>query len=200
MAVNKQPKDLDVYVRGAANAIYQNHWDAVNGWTGWFLLDASPQGSSPAAVADSAGREFLFTRTGDEMYVKQWDAGPGWRAWQDFGPIAVPPPAPPPPLPPGELSLLTGIRCTPAGGKLKVNITVRKPKGHKKARVTKIVFFTKGKGARKRVDHKAPFLVHIQINKPAGGKGRVYARVYYKRGSSKKLHHKLVSRTYKVCA
>jgi hypothetical protein len=98
------------------------------------------------------------------------------------------------------VSLTTGIRCTPPGGKLRVNIKVRKPAGRKPAHVTKIVFFTKGKGARKRVDRHAPFVVHIQINRRAGTTGRIYARVYYTRGHSRTVHRKVVSRSYKVCA
>ena len=65
--------------------------------------------------------------------------------------------------------------------------------------MTKIVFFTKGKGRKIRMDRKSPFVVRIQINRPAGSTGRVYARVYYKRSARGKLHRKTVSRRYTVC-
>jgi hypothetical protein len=65
--------------------------------------------------------------------------------------------------------------------------------------VTKIVFFTRGKGRRVRTDRKAPFEVHLKINRPAGSTGRVYARVYYKRTAHGKTYRKVVSRRYKVC-
>jgi hypothetical protein len=91
------------------------------------------------------------------------------------------------------------VLCTPAGGRLRVSLTIKKPKGKAKPRVTKIVFFTKGKGRRVQVDSKAPFQVHLRINRPAGSTGRVYARVYYKRTARGKVHRKVVSRRYTVC-
>jgi hypothetical protein len=65
--------------------------------------------------------------------------------------------------------------------------------------VSRIVFFTKGKGRRVRTDRKAPFEVRLRINRPAGTKGTVYARVYYKRSARGKTHRKVVSRRYTVC-
>src|SRR4051794_23403347 len=201
-AVNKQPKDVDVYVRGAGNAVYQNHWDSVNGWTNWFLLDATPVSSSPVALSDNAGREFLFTRSGDQAAVKVWTTSGGWTAWQDFGPIAVPAPAPPPPPPPppGEVGLLAGLGCTPSGGKLKVSVAIHKRKGKSRARVVRVTFFTRGKGRHVRVDHHRPWLVHLKIDKPPGTHGKVYARVYFRRSKHGQLHKKLVSRRFTVCA
>jgi hypothetical protein len=99
----------------------------------------------------------------------------------------------------GEVNLETGLRCTPPGGKLRVNVSVRKPKHGPRARVTKIVFYTKGKGRAVRIDHRSPFAVRLPVNKPAGKTGKVYARVYYRRSKHGKLHHKTVSRRYVVC-
>jgi hypothetical protein len=135
---------------------------------------------------------------------KDWNATTGWGAWTDFGPVALSAPSPPPPAPAptpadGEVSLETGVRCTPASGRLRVNIAVRKPKGKAKAHVTKIVFYTKGKGRTVRVDSTTPFVVRMKINRPAGSNGRVYARVYYRRGTKGPIHHKTVSRRYSVC-
>jgi len=114
-------------------------------------------------------------------------------------PQPAPTPPPPVPAPDGEVEIETGVRCTPPGGRLRVSINVRKPKGKAKARVSKIIFFTKGKGRAVRSDRKAPFVVRIKINRPAGSAGRVYARVYYKRSARGKLHRKTVSRRYTVC-
>lgn len=200
-AVNKQPHDLDLYVRGANNALYQNHWDSVNSWSNWFLLDSTPIGSSVAAVSDKASREILFSRTGDEMYAKTWTNPGGWTRWADFGPIAVPSPAPPAPPPPsGEVGLTAGLGCTPPGGKMRVVVKVRKRKGSRRARVVRVTFFTRGKGRHVRVDHHKPWIVHLQINRPAGTHGRVYARVYFRRSKHGKLHKKIVSRRFTVCA
>jgi hypothetical protein len=198
MAVNKQPHDLDLYVRGGGDALYQRHWDSVNSWGGYTLLDPTPLGSAPAAVSDSASREILFMRKGDELYVKVWKSGTGWSAWTGFGAIAVPPPPAPPPRD-GEVGLSAGLHCTPPGGRLRVTITIHKPKGKARARVARIVFFTRGKGRTVTVDRRRPYAARIPVNKAAGKTGRVYARVYFRRSKHGKLHHKTVSRHYTVC-
>ncbi|HEX6027022.1 MAG TPA: hypothetical protein VFZ00_33800, partial [Solirubrobacter sp.] len=82
---------------------------------------------------------------------------------------------------------------------LRVTVRVRKRPGAKRARVVKIVFFTRGKRRHVRVDRKKPYRVRLRINRPAGSKGRVYARVYYRRSKHGKLHRKTVSRRYVVC-
>jgi hypothetical protein len=198
-AVNQQPHDLDVYVRGGGNAIYQDHWDSVHSWTGFRLLDASPQGSSVAVASEQAGGEFLFSRNGDEMYEKVWQSTSGWSSWTDFGPIAVPPP-PTPPAPPQEVNLVAGLTCTPPGGRIRVSVAVHKPAHGRRARVVRIVFFTRGRGRTVRVDRKRPFVARLPVNVPAGKSGRVFARVYFRRTAHGALHHKTVSRRYRVCA
>jgi hypothetical protein len=189
---------LNVYVRGAGNATYARSWSGA--WSDWILLDQFPIDSSPAAGGDP-NTEWIYARKGDRLVRKEWNGA--WQPWTDFGPVAVPPPpapAPPTPvLPDGEANLETGVRCTPAGGRLRVKITVRKPTGKRKARVSRIVFYTKGKGRAVRSDRKSPFVVRIRINRPAGTSGRVYARVYYRRSARGKLHRKTVSRRYTVC-
>ena len=92
------------------------------------------------------------------------------------------------------------MRCTPPGGRLRVNITIRKRKGTAKPRVSRIVFYTKGRGRSVRVDRKSPFVVRMKVNRPAGKSGRVYARVYFRRSAKGKLHRKTVSRRYTVCS
>jgi hypothetical protein len=202
-SVSRADNVIDLFVRGAGNGTYQRSWTPA-GWGAWTLLDPTPMDSSPAAAAQDANREWIVARRGQSLAYRQWDAVSGWTGWQDLGPVAVPaPPAapspPPPPAPDGEVNLETGVTCTPPGGRLRVNIKVRKPKGKAKPRVTKIVFYTKGKGRNIRVDTKSPFVVRIKINRPAGSTGRVYARVYYKRSAHGKVHRKTVSRRYTVC-
>lgn len=202
-SISRQENVINVYAR-AGDATYARGWNPA-GWTDWMLLDSSPIASAPAAGADGADREYLFARRGnDSVQYKEWNAGTGWNAWVDIGQIALPPP-PAPPAPPasppidGQIDLKTGLRCTPAGGRLRVSVSVRKPKGKAKPRVSRIVFFTKGKGRQVRVDRKSPYEVHIPINRPAGSTGRVYARIYYKRSAHGKTYRKVVSRRYKVC-
>jgi len=193
---------LNVYVRGRGYATYQRSWGS-GGWTNWFLLDGAPIDSTPAAFSDDPSREAIVARHGANLWLKGWTASTGWGAWSDLGPVAVPlppAPAPPPPPPPdGEVGLDTGLRCTPPDGKLRVSIAIHKAKGKAKPRVVKIVFYTKGKGRRVRVDRRRPFVVRMTINRPAGATGRVYARVYYRRSKHGRIHRKTVSRRYVVC-
>ena len=60
-----------------------------------------------------------------------------------------------------------------------------------------VVFFVRH-GSR-RVDHRRPFVVRLRMNQRAGKRGRVYARVFYRRSGSRKLRHKTVSRKFKMC-
>jgi hypothetical protein len=196
-AVNSQVHSLDIYVRGGGDVLYQRHWDSVNSWGNYTAIDSTPLGSSVAAVSDRPGRDLLFMRRGDLLYQKTWDSATGWSGWDVFASISVPV-APPPPQD-GEVGLVAGLRCTPPGGRLRVSITIHKPKGKARARVQRIVFFTRGRGRDVRVDRKRPFSVRIRINAPAGKTGRVFARVYFRRSKHGKLHHKTVSRRYTVC-
>ena len=198
--MSRAPGLENVYVRGAGNATFSRTWTGSE-WTPWAQLDATPIESSPAAGGDGPDHEWLFARGAGGLLYKQWTASGGWGAWTDFGPVAVPPPPAPAPAPPsdGEVSLEAGVRCTPPAGKLRVSITVRHAKHRAKPRVSRIVFFTKGKGRAVRTDRRAPFVVRMKINRPAGATGRVYARVYYRRGAHGALHRKTVSRRYEVC-
>ena len=197
--LSRAPNGLNVYGRGLADATYQRVW-SPQGWSGWLQVDPTPIDSTPVPFSDDPSREALVAKRGDHLLLKSWSAGVGWGPWTDLGTIAVPPPAPLPQQPlDGELNLVAGLRCTPAGGKLRVSIAVRKRAGQAKARVQRIVFYTRGKGREVRVDQRAPFVVRIGINRPAGTTGRVYARVYYRRSKHGKLHRKTVSRRYAVC-
>ncbi len=200
-AVSRTENVVNLYVRGAGNLVYQRAWTLAGGWSGWFVLDGAPVTSAPAAAGGGPLSEWVVARAGNGLVLKQWN-GKEWGTWVDLRAVAVPAPAPapaPPAPPDGELGIETGLRCTPPGGRVRVTVTVRKPKGGKKARVSRIVFFTKGKNRAIRVDRKAPFVVRIRINRPAGTQGRVYARVYYRRSAKGKLHRKTVSRRYTVC-
>ena len=99
--------------------------------------------------------------------------------------------------PDGNVSLDAGIRCTPPGGLLRVSVKVRKRAGRPAPRVQRIVFFVRN-GPR-RTDRRRPYTVRLRMHRPAGQKGRVYARVYFRRAGSKKLHTKTVSRRFVMC-
>jgi hypothetical protein len=133
--------------------------------------------------------------------------GSGWQSLSGLMLSWDPPPAPPPPPPPspapaapvpdGSVKLQAGIRCTPPGGRLKVNLKIKRRKGRKAPRVRRVVFFIRG-GARK-VDRKRPYVVKLRVRRPAGSRGRVYARVVFTRPGSKKLRRKTVSRRFVMC-
>ena len=200
-SISRAPGYVNIYARAPSLAVWARSW--VSTWSDWALLDSAPVDSTPAAFSDAPDHEAVIARKGADLVLKSWTAAAGWGPWTDLGPIAVPAPAAPAPAPPpppdGEVNLVAGVRCTPPGGRARVSISIRKQKGAAKPRVRRIVFFTKGKGRRVRVDRKAPFVVHILINRPAGTTGRIYARVYFRRSAHGPLHHKTVSRRYSVC-
>jgi hypothetical protein len=74
---------------------------------------------------------------------------------------------------------------------------IRHRAGRTPARVLFVVFFVRH-GSR-RVDHRRPFVVRLRMHQRAGKRGRVYARVFYRRSGSRKLHHETVSRKFKMC-
>ena len=51
----------------------------------------------------------------------------------------------------------------------------------------------------RKVDRKKPYSARLRPRTKAGKKGRVYARVFYKRSGSKQVRRKTVSRRYVMC-
>jgi hypothetical protein len=190
VAITTVPGTVDLFVRWVDRALYQKHWSG-SAWTDWTLVDPAQMDSTPAAVSDSAGAVDVFAFAGGGVFTKFWRGG--WGPWTAMGPVV--PPAPP--APDGELRLNAGIRCTPPGGKLKVNIKIRTRKGHRAPLVKRVRFFVKH--GPHRTDHKRPFVVRLQLNRRAGSRGRVYAKVYFKRSKHGKLRHKTVSRRFVMC-
>ena len=60
-----------------------------------------------------------------------------------------------------------------------------------------MVFFVRS--SARKTDRHAPYVAHLRLNRPAGTKGRVYARAYYTRKGSRKLRRKTVSRRFVMC-
>ena len=188
-----------IFIRGLDNRIYASRWAAGDTtWSSYAQIDPRAVESSPGAAGDGAGLEWVVVRGGNGLLYNEYRAGGGWSGWGDLGPVAVPaPPQPtapaPTPTPAGDVNLEASAGCTPAGGLLRVRISIKQVKG----KMVRVVFFTKGKGRKVKTDKKAPFDVRIQINRPAGKSGRVYARMYYKRGGH--VRDKTVSGRYTVC-
>jgi hypothetical protein len=197
--LSRMENHVDVFVRGTDRALHQRFWRGGAGWGAWRQIDALPLDSAPAAASDAPGHIVLFARRGVGIAVKEWRQGPGWSSWVDWGPVAPPaPPAPPPPpLPDGSVELTTGVRCTPPGGRLRVSLKIRKRPGRPAPRVRRVVFFVKP-GPR-RVDQRRPWVRRLVLNRPAGSKGRVYARAFYTRKGSKKVRRKTVSKRFVMC-
>ena len=184
-----------------------------SGWAQFTSLmsggDFSGDGKPDILARAQDGRLLMYRGDGDGGFVtgSAEQVGSGW---QSLGGLLLswdPPPAPAPPAPPapapgapvpdGRVKLQAGIRCTPPGGRLKVNLKVRKRAGKRSPRVRRVVFFIRG-GARK-VDRKRPYVARLRVRRPAGSRGRVYARVVFTRPGSKKLRRKTVSRRFVMC-
>jgi hypothetical protein len=199
----RENDQLDLFVRGGNRALYQRSWTIAGSWTPWYYLDATPLDSTPAAVSDTPGHLLLIARSGTSLAIKEWRAAAGWTGWSDWGPVA--PPAPPPPpaaapapaTPDGLATLRAGLRCTPPGGHLVVKVSVRHRAGMPRAHVRRVVFYVRN-GPR-RTDRKRPYRARIKLNRKAGTKVRVFARIYYTRGKGKKVHRKTVSRRFVMC-
>jgi hypothetical protein len=186
-----------------------------SGWGPFTALmaggDFSGDGHPDILARTSDGRLLLYRGNGTGGFVNEArpQIGSGWGSLSplllssELNPPPLPPPPPPPappsaPLPSGRVKLQAGIRCTPPGGLLKVNLKVRKRTGAKAPRVRKVVFFVKH-GPRK-TDRRRPYVVRLRIHRKAGTKGRVFARVFFKRPGSKKLRVKTVSRRFVMCS
>ena len=78
-----------------------------------------------------------------------------------------------------------------------MRVRIRRRAGRPPPRVLFVVFFVRG--GSKRVDHRRPFVVRLRMNQRAGKRGRVRARVYYRRAGSKKLRRTTVSKRFKMC-
>lgn len=180
------------------------------GWGGFTALttrgDFSGDGFPDILARRSDGALLVYRGNGATGFISPYpQVGSGWQSLAYItligqGPhqLAPTPPAPPStPLPDGRARLNAGDHCTPPGGRLHVSLRIRKRKGHPLPKVVKVVFFVRH-GPR-RVDRKKPYEVRLRLRRPAGQKGRVYARVYFKRKGTKKLRHKTVARRYVMC-
>jgi hypothetical protein len=180
------------------------------GWGGFTALTARGDFSGdgyPDVLARAAdGGLFMYRGNGETGFIAPYpQVGSGWQSLSFItligqGPhqLAPTPPAPATtPVGEGRVHLSAGDHCVPPGGRLHVSLKIKKRKGHKRPRVVKVVFFVRH-GPRK-TDRKKPYEVRLRLRRPAGQKGRVYARVFFKRSGTKKLRHKTVARRYVMC-
>ena len=149
----------------------------------------------------------MYRGDGDGGFVtgRREQVGSGWQSlgglMLSWDPPAPPPPPPPPPAPrppDGSVRLQAGIRCTPPGGRLKVNLKVRKRSGAAlAARAPGRLLHPR----RRAQDRPQAAVRRAAAGQPArpGSRGRVYARVVFTRPGSKKLRRKTVSRRFVMC-
>ena len=181
-----------------------------SGWGGFTALtsrgDFSGDGFPDILARTSDGALLMYRGNGRTGFFSPYpQVGAGWQSLSYItligqGPHSLAPtPAAPPsaPVGSGRVRLNAGDHCTPPGGRLHVSLKVRKRKGSPRPRVVKVVFFVRN-GPR-RVDRKKPYAARLRLRRPAGQKGRVYARVYFRRAGTKKLRKKTVARRYVMC-
>jgi hypothetical protein len=182
------------------------------GWGGFTALttrgDFSGDGVPDILARTADGLLLMYRGNGRGGFISPYlQVGSGWQTLTYLtligqGPptAASPPPPPAPPsatLPDGRVRLNAGDHCVPPGGRLHVSLRIRKRRGHPRPRVVKVVFFVRN-GPR-RVDRKKPYEVRLRLRRPAGQKGRVYARVFFRRQGTKRLRKKTVARRYVMC-
>ena len=212
-------------VNGSALLLYRGN--GAGGWgpkqgeqigSGWAQFTALASGGDfsgdgkPDVLARTPDGALLLYRgngAGGWITGQGEPVGSGWNGLAHLTLVPTTPAAPPAPptpepvappavpVPDGRVSLTAGIRCTPPGGLLRVSLKVRKRSGRPAPKVQRIVFFVRN-GPR-RTDRRRPYSVRLRMHRPAGQKGRVYARVYFKRAGSKQLRAKTVSRRYVMC-
>jgi hypothetical protein len=182
------------------------------GWQGFTALlgggDFDGDGKADVLARAPDGRLLLYHGNGAGGWIKS-TGDPIGTGWQSLGnltliPGSIPPPPPPPPAPPavpvpgGSVHVVKGGKhCTISGRRMRVTLKIKRVRGRAAPRVVKVSFFVR-KGA-KIVDHHRPYVVHLRMRQAAGHRGRVFARVYFRRAGSHKLKHKLVSRRFRIC-
>jgi FG-GAP-like repeat len=214
----------DVIARQPAGGLFLYEGNGAGGWTsgipsqigsGWQQFtalagggDFSGDGKPDVLAQHGDGRLLLYEGNGAGGWISGVPVGIG-TGWAGLAQLTLatlwtpPPPPPPPPSPPsaplpdGRVRLTTGIRCTPPGGRLRVSLRVRRRPGRAAPRVLRVRFFARG-GPR-RVDRRAPYVARLPMKRPAGSRGRVYARVYYRRAGSDRVRKKTVSRRFVMC-
>ncbi len=199
--------DRGGFVTGTAETI-------GSGWQPFTALltprDWSGDGKRDLLARDADGLLLMYRGNGRGGFVtgQREQIGTGWNSlsaltlvWDPIPPAPRPAPPPAPPaaaIPDGSARIKVTRGCTRPGGRLKVRVRIRRRAGRTPPRVLFVVFFVRG--GSKRVDHRRPFVVRLRMNQAAGKRGRVRARVYFRRSGSKKLRSKTVSKRFRMCA
>ncbi len=201
---------LRLYRGNGAGGWMDNGIVVGSGWQDFTALagggDFSGDGKPDVLARPPDGSLRLYRGNGAGGWIDNGVViGSGWNGltYLTLAGGAPPPPAAPSapaivPLPGATTQLSATRGCTPPGGRLRVNVRIRHRRGQSPPHVRRVVFFVRG-GPR-RVDHRRPYAVGLKLNLPAGKRGRVYARIFFTRGGSKRVRSKTVSRTFTICA
>ena len=82
-AVSQEPGSLDVFVRGADDALWQRSYRPAGGWTGW-MSRGGVLGSAPSAVSWGPGHVAVFvTSKRGVVWERSW--GGSWLPWRSVG-------------------------------------------------------------------------------------------------------------------
>ena len=183
-----------------------------SGWQGFTALiaggDFDGDGRQDILARDADGLLLMYRGNGRGGFItgQREQIGSGWSSlsavtlvWDPIPPAPRPaPPAPPAAaIPDGSARIKVTRGCTRPGGRLKVRVRIRRRAGRTPPRVLFVVFSVRG--GSKRVDHRRPFVVRLRMNQRAGKRGRVRARVYYRRAGSRALRSKTVSKRFRMC-
>jgi hypothetical protein len=81
---------VDVFVRGADGAIWQDTWTTA--WSGWTRVGGSAT-SAPSATSRGTNRIDLFVRGTDGGIRRATNDGAGWSGWSSLGGSTISAPA-----------------------------------------------------------------------------------------------------------
>ena len=188
-AVSRAENVVNVYVRGAGNAVYQRCVDRGGGWSAWFLLDARAVDSSPAAGGDGPTTSGWSRAAAADLLFKEWNGSAGWAA-VDATSARWPSrrrrrPAPPPPRrPTARSSSRPACAARRPAAALRVSVTIRKPTRQAQARACRRSSSSpRARAARCASTARRRSSCGSGSTARPGRTGRVYARVYYRRSA-----------------
>ena len=213
----------DVLARRGDGTLLMYRGDGAGGWitgtgepigTGWGPFtalasggDFSGDGRADILARQSDGTLLLYRGNGTGGFVAGTgeQVGAGWNALSLLTLVSQPPSVPAPalvppgaPLPDGRARLDAGVRCTPPGRPAARQPARPAPRraARRRACAASCSSCAAARGASTGAGRTG---CGCGSTGPAGERGRVYARVFFRRAGSDRVRHKTVSRRFAVC-